>query len=359
MRQKGLSTLILLMFLLTSCAGNKELNLPDKERDLVESFDMDDKDIEKFKTIATPSEVTPEVEKKEEAPVQVAPKKKLSKKELKKIEKAVKEKAIEIEAAKEEPTKEEDYPKEFAKYDAVSSKFWNSFKPRIYEGEKFVFEVSYIGVTAGTVTLLTLPKVQINGKSHYHFSAELISAEYYSYIYALKDRLESFIEDEQFIPVKYFLIQRESGQKVDDLQIFDHENLKTTFWYKREKKDKDKKEKKEAYIPKYFQDSFSPLYFMRGFPLKKGDVYEFPVVSRAKYWLLKVTVVGEEEIKVMGQKINAIKLSAETHFPGVLKKSGDIHFWYSADKLRKLLKFSAKVNIGTVEGILIDYAEGK
>jgi len=359
MRQRTLSSLILLMLLLASCAGNKELLLPEKEKDLVESFEMDDKDIEKFKTNTAPSEITPEEEKKEETPPQVPIKKKITKKELKKIEKVVKEKAAEPEVVKEEPAKEDDYPKDFAKYDAVSSKFWSTFKPRIYEGEKFVFEVSYIGVTAGTVTLLTLPKVMINNKSHYHFSAELISADYYSYIYALKDRLESFIEDENFIPVKYFLIQRESGQKVDDLQIFDHENLKTTFWYKREKKDKDKKEKKEAYIPKYFQDSFSPLYFMRGFPLRKGDVYEFPVVSRAKYWLLKVSVVGEEEIKVMGKKINAIKLAAETHFPGVLKKSGDIHFWYSADKLRKLLKFSAKVNIGTVEGTLIDYAEGK
>lgn len=358
MRQRKLFALIILIFAVNSCAGKKDLQLPEKERDLVESFDMDDKDIEKFKTIAAPTVMNPETPK-EEVVIPVAKKKKTVIKSSSKKSKVTDEKEVEAVAEKVEPGSEEDYPKEYAKYDAISSKFWNSFKPRIYEGEKFIFEVSFIGVTAGKVTIQTLPKVLINNKNHYHFSAEMESAEYYSYIYALKDRLESFVEEDQFLPVKYFLIQRESGQKVDDLQIFDHENLKTTFWYKREKKDKDKKEKKEAYIPKYYQDSFSPLYFMRGFPLKKGDIYEFPVVTRAKYWLLKVMVVGEEEIKVMGKKVKAIKLAAETHFPGVLKKSGDIHFWYSADKLRKLLKFTAKVKIGTVEGILVDYAEGK
>lgn len=351
-------SLIALVFLLTSCAQKKQLALPDREKDLVESFDMNAEEIEKFKTVSVPQTI---IEEKEKTPAKPLVLKKRVPKKTKATPEADK-KAVEEKTPAEPPVAAEvkdEYPEEFLKYDRKSEKFWSSFTPRIFVNEKFVFEVSYMGVTAGNVTIQTMPPVLINDKKHYHFTAEMISAEYYSYIYALKDRLESFVAADDFLPVKYFLIQRESGQNVDDLQIFDHENHKTTHWYKREKKNKDRKDKKEAQIPRYFQDSFSSLYFIRGFPLKNGDVYEYPVVTRAKIWLIKIKVAGEEEISIMGKKIKAIKLEAETQFPGVLKKSGDINFWYSADAKRKLLMFKAKVKIGSVEGKLIEYSEGE
>ena len=136
---------------------------------------------------------------------------------------------------------------------------------------------------------------------------------------------------------------------------FDHDKRKTFFWYNRLKKKKRKKVKKNAFIPQFFQDSFSALFFVRGLPLKKGQVYKFPVITRTKLWELKAEVVGTENIKVKKKTVNAIKLKVETKFPGVLKKKGDINFWYSNDKQRRLLKFNANVKIGNVVGELADY----
>ncbi len=150
----------------------------------------------------------------------------------------------------------------------------------------------------------------------------------------------------------------EKKQDVDDLQLFDFEKLKNYSFYKRVKKDSNKDEKLNIYIPKFTQDSFSALQFVRGLPLKKGDLYEFPVATRGKVWLLKVEVVGTETINVLNKDISAIKIKAETHFPGVLKKSGDIFFWYSNDSLRKFLKFQAKVKIGSLNGEVVDYRPG-
>ena len=146
---------------------------------------------------------------------------------------------------------------------------------------------------------------------------------------------------------------------MDDLQLFDHEKHKTFFWYKRLKKGKTKTRHVEAFIPKHFQDSFSSLFFVRGLPLKTGDVYQFPIMTRAKTWLIKMKVAKKEHITIMGKKILAIRVNAETHFPGVLKKKGDIIFWYSADLERRLLKFQANVKIGAIKGELVDYTSGK
>jgi hypothetical protein len=42
----------------------------------------------------------------------------------------------------------------------------------------------------------------------------------------------------------------------------------------------------------------------------------------------------------------------------VLQKNGDINFWYSADPARRLLKFKAKVKLGSIYGELVDYKPG-
>lgn len=238
-------------------------------------------------------------------------------------------------------------------------KFWTKSRPIVDVGESFIFEVSYFGITAGHIKLTTESEKIVNGKPRYHFNASMRSARFYSAFYSLDDSIDSYIDKESFLPVKYVLTQRESGQSVDDLQIFDHDKNETHVFYKRLKKGKKKVYRKIASIPSSFHDSYSAIHFVRSFPLKIGDKYEFPVITRGKKWILKVDAVKHENIKIMGEYTKAIKIKAETHYPGVLEKKGDINFWFSADRHKKLLKFDAKVKIGTVTGDLVEYQKGK
>ncbi len=253
----------------------------------------------------------------------------------------------------------ENYPEEFKKYDEESKKYWSMFRPFFFKGESTKMAITYLGVTAGHITITSKNVVQIDNKIAYNYVARFKSNESYSYFYWLDDQLSSFVEKDTFLPIKYSLIQREKKQNVDDLQLFDFQKLKTYTFYKRIKKDSNKDEKLDVFIPKYAQDSFSALQFVRGMPLNIKDHYEFPVVTRGKIWKLKVDVVAHESIEVLGKKIDAIKIKAETHFPGVLKKSGDIFFWYSHDELRKLLKFQAKIKIGSIFGEIEEYTPGE
>ncbi|WP_081653298.1 DUF3108 domain-containing protein [Bacteriovorax sp. DB6_IX] len=60
----------------------------------------------------------------------------------------------------------------------------------------------------------------------------------------------------------------------------------------------------------------------------------------------------------LGKQVKAHKIKAETKYPGVLKKSGDIIFWLSADERRVPLKLEAKIKIGSVKASIIDYKKG-
>lgn len=332
-----------------------------------ESLEIDQDKFDKFavkKKVKTPIEeekIAPKEIKSKETPPPKKPsptsQKKTQKQKVISAEKK-KEKISEKKVSSSAPKKGKDYPEAFKKYDKFSEKVWKEFKPKIIVGEKFTIKVGYLGLTVGHIQMETLENAEINGEEVYSFKGRMRSARYYSYIYTLDDSIESFVSTKNFIPLKYVLLQRESGQKVDDLQLFDQEEHKTYFFYKRLKEGKRTKRQEEKPIPHYFQDSFSALHFVRGLPLNIGETYKFPIVTRGKIWILELKPERIEEIYVNGKDYKAIRINAETRFPGVLEKKGDILFWYSADESRKLLKFEADVKIGSVSGELVEYSSG-
>ena len=358
----------LLLFIAMSCATKKEKTFSDQvSPDLTKVFNINDKKFEKFKIVVIGPTVNDKAKKDsrslkdlDHSKKKSASKTKLKNKKNVKVKKIVKNEQSSIKkviSKEEKSIFPENYPEKYKEYDLRSQKFWKAFSPTFSTGEKFVLSLSYLGVTAGHIKIETKKMVTLNNKQTYHFVARLKSATFYKYIYSLDDTVESFISKDDFLPVKYTLAQRESGQIVDDLQLFDHEKHQTFFWYKRLKKGKTKTRHVEAFIPKYFQDSFSSLFFVRGLPLKNGDLYQFPVMTRGKMWLIKMKIAGRENIRIMDNKIRAIKVIAETHFPGVLKKKGDIIFWYSDDADRKLLKFKANIKVGSINGEMIKYSK--
>ena len=378
--KKSILLAMLIMFFASSCATNYEseksvLLSKSEGNDLVNQFDAEKTQNEIFKS--QPQEATPSIPKKavtkkskttlsknkvvESTPVKLSETAKVAEpiieavKTSEPIVEATEPEQVSVEQAQSFP---ENYPEDYHAYDAKSKDAWAKFDPIYYQGEQSIMAVTYLGVTAGYITIMSKEIEKLNGKEVLHFFARFKSNDSYSYFYWLDDKLDTYIEKETFLPMKYTLVQREKRQNVDDLQLFDFKKMMTYNWYKRVKEGSNKDEKGEAMIPSLAQDSFSALQFVRGLPLKKGDKYEFPVITRGKFWILKVEVLGEETTSVNGKDTQAIKIKAETNFPGVFKKSGDINFWYGVGPDKKLLKFQAKIKLGSIYGELIEYKAG-
>ena len=360
-----------LLLLLSSCASSIDeiksvFSKKEESKDLAKSFEISkdvinsyqEEPIKESDLVIDNQSETQKIIIKKEVKNTVAAAKKVAEKNTKTTTATVTEKKEEIALVKVRKMPA-DYPQEYKNYDKKARKFWDDFEPRYFVGEQSIIAVTYLGVTAGYITIESKPLKKVNGQDVFHYYARMKSSDSYRYFYWLDDSIESYVNIENFLPVKYELIQREKKQNVDDLQLFDFSKMMTYHWYKRVKEGKNKEEKVEQMIPSLATDSFSALQFVRGLPLDKGDVYEFPVITRGKFWLLKTQVLGEETITINKKDVKAIKIKAETNFPGVLKKSGDIIFWYGNDEFRKLLKFQAKVKLGSINGELIDYIPGK
>lgn len=248
-----------------------------------------------------------------------------------------------------------DYPDKLIKINKITEEFWKDFSPRVYPGEKTKMDINYMGVSTGSITISVNEMTQVADEQAYFLNARVKTAKYYSYLYELDDNIDSYVSVKDFSPVKYSLIQRESGQDIDDLQLFDSTKFKNLFFYKRVTKEKNKKRQGNVYIPQRFQDPLSIIFFLRGLPMRNGDVYNVPIVNKEKVILFNTKIAGVEKIQTKLGERSAIKMVVSTKYTGDTLKSGDMTFWFSNDEKRIFLKFNAKIKIGSISGDIEQY----
>jgi hypothetical protein len=250
----------------------------------------------------------------------------------------------------------EDYTPEMIALNLKAAQVWKKYKSNHFVDEKVFMDIHYMGMTVGKIMVTNRGKKLIHGKEVWHFHSRFKSAPFYSNIYELDDTVDTYVTTDEFLSTRFSLIQRESKQDVDDLQLHDRELMKTFSFWKQKKSDGSIKNKeKSGNIPYFSIDPFSVLFFFQGLPLKNGDIYNIPVINKGKILILKAEVEGREEINTeIGDDIKAIRIHATTQYTGETLKDGDLYFWFSDDKYHKLLKAQAKIKIGSVTADIVD-----
>ncbi len=243
-----------------------------------------------------------------------------------------------------------DYPSELLAADDKARPAWEVFRPTFAPNEALYLDVDYLGMTVGKVAMRYRGVKTMHGREVHHFQARFKSAPFYSAIYELDDTVETFVDKEKFLGLRYNLVQRESKQNVDEVQLFDRETLRTTAYQKQVRAGKTKDRKWESFIPRHSLDGFSVAYFIRGLPMRVGAQYAVPVVNKGKTLLLNLTVEAREKIRVKGRKgeINTWRVHIMSKYTGTTLKSGDMMLWLADTPGRELLRVKASIKIGSV-----------
>jgi hypothetical protein len=231
----------------------------------------------------------------------------------------------------------------------VEVKLRRPVKDPIWIGERHVMDVTYFGMGGGTLTMDVLPLKMIGDRKVYHFKGHAVSSKVFSLFYRVNDTVESYFDYDGLFSHRLHVVIDESKQSRDALELTDFFKGQTFYWNRWSHVQNGSGESKEtAEVPQYCQDTMTALFYMRGLPMKVGEVITFPVISEAKWWEAVITVVGREMLDTpMGRKA-AIKLKLDTKLQGVLQKRGDSFLWLTDDDRRFVLRLDAKVKIGTV-----------
>ena len=214
--------------------------------------------------------------------------------------------------------------------------------------------MTYSGVPAGTFTLTAKPFKKINNRKAYHIEWHALSSKVFSLFYRLNDYIYSFIDYEGLFSHKFSMHLDESKQKRTSVELHDYGRRQTFFWDRRNHYKKGFSQRKTVRsIPLWGQDTLSALYYIRMVKLPPvGKSFSFPLITQTKTWEAVVHVVRKEKVRTPMGEVNTVVLKPETKFKGILRKRGDSFIWLTDDDRRIMVKFVAKVKIGSVKAAL-------
>lgn len=214
-------------------------------------------------------------------------------------------------------------------------------------GEHLVYEVSYFGITAGYITLDYIGETELDGRKVIEFQGIAETSKFFSTFYKVKDVIQLFMEKDSFKPIKVKLNLREGKKKREEEIVYDFEKNECRYF-----------KKGKIHVTRISpdtQDSFAGLYYYRILSRNGDNPVSFNVYGSKKVWTLEAGVVGREQLKTPVGDFNSYLVKPVTSFEGALQAKGDVYIWFSDDERRLPLKFSAKIKIGSLEGMLVEY----
>lgn len=215
-------------------------------------------------------------------------------------------------------------------------------------GEYMEFSIEFEGVSAGMASLTVQSLKDYNGKKAYHFVSRAKSAPFYSWLYQVDDRIESYMDAEKLHSLKIIKKIREGKYKRDDT---------ITFLQDEQKVEKITNKKPTEYFETWpnVLDILSAFYIARVIPLEVGKSFELPVYDIEKTYALKIDVLAKETIRTRLGKMEAYKVRPDLKSMGLFKHKGRIDLWVSADGKCIPLLLKSTILVGAIEAVLVKY----
>ncbi len=225
-------------------------------------------------------------------------------------------------------------------------------------GERLEINLGWLALPAGKAAIEVKEGPVMAGRPTFHFWGNVLSSKVVDAVYHVDNTIEAFVDKQALIPYKYLLHMLESVQKKETRVSFDHTNKKAYFWAKRisERYGPEDVDRQDAFVPES-RDIFSALYFARTLNYQLNRKQKFMVYENANNWEVELLPVANELVTTSVGAFQCWKILVKVALNNVLKPTGDIYMWLSDDSKKYLVKFDAKIKIGSLYGNLTSVRE--
>ncbi len=231
----------------------------------------------------------------------------------------------------------------------------SSLKPdNLHVGERFVYQISYLGLVVGEAETLVKELVDFQGRKAYHVEVHVRSRSVIDYLYRVRDTHHSYIDAEHFYSLSYEKDLSEGSYKVHEKMTYDQEKHEAEYH------SITNGSRKVMLIPKNVQDQVSAGFWFRMQEVKPRSKVIVPVNADEKNWDLEVEIGGIEKIKIPEMGVfEAVHLIPQIKFQGLFVRRGRIEGWMGLDSGRIPLMMKVRVPIlGSVSAKLVEYNPG-
>lgn len=240
---------------------------------------------------------------------------------------------------------------EFSPYCGQDRSFCSrEIAPNFNAGEKLVWKVTYMGLTAGYLRG-TVQKDELGGREVFKLVLRAESSGSMSWMYDVQDRLVSFMDVRGLFSWGYDYFQEHNEEK--DVEKVRYYQERGFFVHNGDKR---------GDLPAYTQDALSAVYYLRTQTIEVNDEYSFPVQVDEDTGRLVLTVKKKETIATYDGWKKAYQVEASLHSrtedADVAEKVKSINIWLSADDRKVPYRIDVAAYFGSLYAYLQEYNPG-
>lgn len=219
----------------------------------------------------------------------------------------------------------------------------NAFK----QGEKLTFRAHYGVINAAIISMsVDASKTKIGNRNAYAIKVEGETLKSFDWAYKVRDKFQSWVDDESLAPLRYAKTVRENKYFDEDLALYMHDQKKL------------RNTDGELDMPAYTQDLASALYYARNLDLKNAYINQaFPVNVYLDNEIhnLNFTYLGKETLKTDLGKVKCYKLRPKLVVDRVFKNEDAMTIWVSEDENKIPIRVQAAIYVGSVKVDITGY----
>lgn len=208
-------------------------------------------------------------------------------------------------------------------------------------GEKLTYRIHYGFVDAVTATIeVTNENKQINGRNTMHIVGIGKSRGTFDFFFKVRDRYESYIDEEALIPWVFIRRIDEGGYKAGQDYMFNHYTKKVS-------------DKGNIYsIWENTQDMISGFFLARTMDLgayPEGHIFSVPTIVDGAMYNLQIKFKGRDMVHTEFGNIRCLRFVPIVQKGRIFKKEDDLTVWLSDDKNHIPVRAKAEILFGSLK----------
>lgn len=238
-------------------------------------------------------------------------------------------------------------------------------KDKLTVGEKLIYSIEWLGVSAGEVTLTVMGIVNINGYECYHVNAKAIPNDFLKHFYDIEYDINSYIDVNNFYPHRF-----EKTRRVKDIYTyqtvdFDHKTGEATYKYRSPqgvvevidfpslKKMKIGNEDIAVKIPSAAQDLLSAFYYFRRMNVDIGKKYNVNIAYERKNWPVEINIKRPFFRDIYHKGVFSVfEIFPDSKLNIYLFGRSKVSIYICTDSNRLPLLFTLSSTVGAIRGVI-------
>lgn len=221
-------------------------------------------------------------------------------------------------------------------------------------GEQLTYEVSYLGVTAGTAQITVGAETQQWGTPVWPIVA-LAWTDPLLAVYPVKDRFITYWDHTSQRTVGSDFFADENKKRRRQRIKLDHSGKSATIIRQKEGGDENSDTRE---IETGAFDVAAATFALRNRPLTVGAEFEFPIFTGVNSFRMKTRVERRETLQTAMGPQEVFRVLVQTDFKGKFQSKSELRAFFTADEHRLPVRVEADFLLGTLAANLKDFKPG-